>query len=78
MVLPVVLLPRTSPFRTPDCMPEGISPAWRLTRQLPLGRRRGLGSCCWYHQGDWRKVSRTAIRLLRRVHRRRTGHRPHG
>ena len=66
-VVLVGLLPRPEPFRKPACMPAGTPPARRLARQL-APRRRG-GSCCWYHQGDWHKVSRTAIRLLRRADR---------
>jgi hypothetical protein len=60
----VVMLPRPTPFREPDCMPgAGSSLARRLGRQLVP--RRAKRDCCWYHGGDWARVSRIAIRLVR-------------
>ncbi|QXJ25798.1 hypothetical protein AGRA3207_007348 [Actinomadura graeca] len=66
----VALLPRPDPFRQDDCMPNGITPARRLARQLmPRFLPRRGPACCWYHEGNWRKVSRVAIKLLRRANR---------
>ncbi|GAB2841206.1 hypothetical protein GCM10027176_51320 [Actinoallomurus bryophytorum] len=63
----VVRLPRPSPFRQPDCMTIG-TPWWRrLCRQIVP--RHGGSACCWYHQGDWHTVSKTAIRLMRQAER---------
>lgn len=62
VAMPVILLPRPSPFREDGCMAAGV-PWWRrLGRQL-FPRRGGL-TCCWYHGGDWRIVSQLAIRLV--------------
>jgi hypothetical protein len=48
-------------------MPVGI-PWWRrLVRQLVPSRR--IEYCCWYHGGNWHKVSETAIRLVRQSQR---------
>ncbi|MFI6603822.1 hypothetical protein ACIBHX_46965 [Nonomuraea sp. NPDC050536] len=58
-----VRLPRPHPFREPECMPQGISWPRRLLRQL--APRRQARTCCWYHGGDWHRVSATAIRLVR-------------
>jgi hypothetical protein len=63
----VALFPRPDPFREDGCMPAGTPPVRRAVRQL-AHRRRGR-SCCWYHAGNWHKVSRTAITLLRRADR---------
>ncbi|WP_433136439.1 hypothetical protein ACQPZ8_30095 [Actinomadura nitritigenes] len=63
----VGLFPRPAPFREDDCMPAGTPPVRRAARQL-AHRRRGR-ICCWYHEGNWRTVSRTAIGLLRRADR---------
>src|SRR6266487_5781790 len=60
----VVRLPRPAPFRRPVCMPVGTPWRRRLGRQL-IPRRRGR-TCCWQHQGNWHRVSRTAIVLVRR------------
>lgn len=59
----VAALPRPEPFREPACMPRGTSWPRRLGRQLLP--RRSARSCCWYHGGDWHRVSRAAIRLVR-------------
>lgn len=66
-VMWVGLFPRPDPFREDDCMPAGTSPVRRAVRQL-AHRRRGR-TCCWYHEGSWHTVSRTAITLLRRANR---------
>lgn len=63
----VALFPRPDPFREDDCMPAGTPPLRRAVRQL-AHRRRGR-PCCWYHEGNWHTVSRTAITLLRRADR---------
>jgi hypothetical protein len=44
------------------------TPWWRrLSRQLAPSR---IGrDCCWYHRGDWHKVTKTAIRFLRQAQR---------
>lgn len=59
-VVPVMLLPMTRPFREPECMPRGRR---RLIRQLLP--RRTARTCCWYHGGNWHRVNRVAIRLVR-------------
>lgn len=45
------------------CMNRGRTQAlvWRLRRRLGH-------SCCWYHNGDWRRVVDLAIALLRKAH----------
>jgi len=61
----VARLPRSRPFRAPQCMPTG-TPWWRrVVRQL-LPQHAGK-DCCWYHRGDWHTVSLTAIRLVQRA-----------
>jgi hypothetical protein len=64
----VVFLPNAQRLRkAADCMPTS-TPWWRrLGRQL-VPRRGGL-DCCWYHQGDWHKATKTAIRYLRQARR---------
>ncbi|MFF0174773.1 hypothetical protein [Micromonospora profundi] len=61
----VALFPTPVPFRQPACMSVG-TPWWRrLGRQIaPSHRAR---PCCWYHGGDWQKVSTLAIRLVRQA-----------
>ncbi|WP_239341780.1 hypothetical protein [Frankia sp. CiP3] len=61
-VVRVAGLPRPEPFREPACMPVGI-PGWRRWIRQLFPRHRGRG-CCWYHRGDWHRVSATAVRLL--------------
>ncbi|MCW2880867.1 MAG: hypothetical protein JWQ95_4967 [Sphaerisporangium sp.] len=39
----------------------------RLARQL--APRTIVRHCCWYHRGDWHRVSRNAIRLVRAARR---------
>lgn len=61
---PVVLLP------SPDipevgCMGEGM-PWWRRLGRQMVPRRKPRG-CCWYHGGDWRVVTRLAIRLVKQA-----------
>ncbi|MGP3920550.1 hypothetical protein [Nonomuraea sp. 10N515B] len=58
-------LPRPHPFRAKTCMPTGISWARRIARQL--APRHQARPCCWYHGGDWHRVSATAIRLVRQA-----------
>lgn len=60
----VATLPNPRPLNDPDCMTE---PGPNLVRRLgqQLVPRRTPSDCCWYHEGDWAKVSRTAIRLVR-------------
>jgi hypothetical protein len=58
----VLGLPRPQPFREPACMPSGI-PWWRRFARQILPRRGGR-DCCWYHGGDWHRVSDIAIRLI--------------
>jgi hypothetical protein len=64
-IMYVVALPPTEPFREPDCMPTNR--AWRLGQRLlrQLRPHREARSCCWYHAGDWQKVSDIAIELVR-------------
>ena len=64
----VVLLPNAQRLgKAPKCMPTS-TPWWRrLGRQL-VPRRTGR-DCCWYHQGDWHKVNKTAIRFLHQAQR---------
>ena len=63
----VAHLPRPDPVGRPNCMPVGI-PWWRrLVRQLIPNHR--IEYCCWYHGGNWHKVSKTAIRLVRQCQR---------
>ena len=58
----VALFPRPRPFREP-CMATG-TPWWlRIARQF--APRRSSKDCCWYHGGDWHRVSALAIRLAR-------------
>jgi hypothetical protein len=58
----VALFPNPRPFREP-CMAT-IMPWWRrLVRQI--APRRGGRDCCWYHGGDWHRVSAVAVRLVR-------------
>lgn len=65
VVTAVVRLPRPDLHGEPPCMPAG-TPWWRrLVRQV-VPRRRGR-NCCWYHQGDWRVASATAIRAWTRA-----------
>lgn len=63
----VARLPRPDPFRQPDCMPSGV-PWWRRFARQIIPRRRGR-DCCWYHRGDWHRISTAAIRLGRQAHR---------
>ena len=52
--------------RLGDCF--GTGRRSRLGRLLTLMRRRNSArTCCNYHAGDWFRVSRTAIRLVRRA-----------
>lgn len=57
----VVLLPRPRPFREGGCMAAGV-PWWRRLGRQIVPRRQGR-DCCWYHGGDWQKVTRLAISL---------------
>ena len=59
----VAAQPKTTPFRrAEECMPgEG---AWRRRVLRQLVPRPVVGCDCWYHEGDWRAVSRLALRLL--------------
>ncbi|MGA3526466.1 hypothetical protein [Melissospora conviva] len=57
----VVWLPRPTPFREDGCMAAGV-PWWRRFGRQLVPCRRGR-DCCWYHGGDWQKVTRLAIRL---------------
>ncbi|WP_204008461.1 hypothetical protein [Virgisporangium aurantiacum] len=62
----VLWLARPRPFREKACMATG-TPWWRrLGRQLV--RRRTAQTCCWYHGGDWHKVSTVAIDLVDRAY----------
>lgn len=63
----VARLPRPEPFRNPQCMPPG-APWWRWAARQIIPRRRGR-TCCWMHQGNWHRVSRTAIALVRQAQR---------
>jgi hypothetical protein len=64
--MPVVRLARPRPFRAKACMAAGV-PWWRrLGRQIV--RRHGARTCCWYHGGDWHRVSALAIGLVSRAH----------
>ncbi len=58
----VAALPRPQPFRATSCMPAGTSAWRRWARQLIP--RHGGRDCCWYHQGDWHRVSAAAVRLV--------------
>lgn len=63
----VVRLPRPQLLDEPECMLGG-KPWWRrLVRQLVP--RRACLDCCWYHRGDWHKVSKIAIRHVRAARR---------
>jgi hypothetical protein len=65
----LVGLPRTDPFRA-ACLARSAStagaPSWRsaLRRLAPQSAAPAARSCCWYHGGDWRTVSRLAVGLL--------------
>jgi hypothetical protein len=61
----VVALPRPEPFRESACMSAGVRWWRRLGRQV-VGRRRRR-DCCWYHGGNWHRVSRLAARLVRQA-----------
>ncbi|GAA1384711.1 hypothetical protein [Catellatospora chokoriensis] len=57
----VALLPR-SDISSPACM-SAPTPWWRrLGRQIaPI---RSARNCCWYHGGDWHRVTQAAIDVL--------------
>jgi hypothetical protein len=61
----VLALPPTEPFRQPECMPT--TRGWRLGARLlcQVSPQRAARSCCWYHGGDWQRVSDVAIGLVR-------------
>ncbi|MFH8873616.1 hypothetical protein [Streptomyces griseus] len=61
----VARLSRPEPFREPGCMPAGVRWWRRWTRQVLPDRR--ARTCCWYHGGDWHKVSAMALDVLRRA-----------
>jgi hypothetical protein len=54
--MPNLLFPRKGCIAT--------TPPWwrRIARQL--APQHGGRDCCWYHQSDWHKATRTAIRYL--------------
>jgi hypothetical protein len=59
----VVTLPQPDLDGEPPCMPSGTPWSRCLHRQLVP--RQAARSCCWYHAGDWREASRTAIKIVR-------------
>lgn len=57
-----VTYPRPKPFRARECMAHGVTLGRRLLRQM-WPRRGPLGTCCWYHGGDWHVANKLAIEL---------------
>jgi hypothetical protein len=64
----VVAFPRPDLTEGSPCMLTGMPWLRRLARQV-APRRLGDG-CCWYHAGDWHRVSRMALRIFRQVQQR--------
>ena len=59
----VAAQPKTTPFRRAEECMTGAG-AWRRRVLRQLVPRPVVGCDCWYHEGDWRAVSRLALRLL--------------
>lgn len=59
----VLTLPATQPFRERGCMPTDSAPRVRRRLIRQLIPRRSARSCCWYHGGDWSRVSEVGIAL---------------
>lgn len=71
----LVGLPPTQPFRAACMVRSAQAPgptSWRraLRRLAPWPASWAIRSCCWYHGGDWRIVSRLAVDLLGQTRRR--------
>ena len=63
----VLRIPRPAPFRNRRCMPPRR--LWWRDALRQLAPRYSGRDCCWMHQGDWHRVSRTAITLVRQAQR---------
>ncbi|MFI0169502.1 hypothetical protein [Streptomyces sp. NPDC017095] len=59
----VACLARPAPFREPGCMPAGVR-WWRRGLRQVVPRRGGARTCCWYHGGDWHRVTAMALQVL--------------